>query len=334
MSKNLKGIEKAAIFMASIGEELAAEVTKHLTHQEIQKVGAHLTNMEHIPEDVFIQVASEFESAAMPMTARLNVDGHDYVKNILVKALGHEKGDDILDKIIKRKEEGGLDSLRWMDAKIVAEMIKNEHPQTIAVILSYLEPEHAAKVISYFAARLRNEVVMRVASTETVAPGAIEDLEEAIRHHLSGNIGVHASKVGGIKMAAEILNNLDTAAEKEIVQSIEAVNVHLANSIQEQMFVFADLARIDDRAIQTLMKEITNDQLVLALKAADKGMKDKFLSNMSERAREMVTDEMETKGPVRLTDVTQAQQDIVRIARRLAQEGQIMLGGGAGEVFV
>lgn len=333
-TKKLKGMDKAAILLSNLGEDLASEVIKFLTPGDIQMIGRRITSISNITSEVFFDVVDEFNSHLALDSGPSDAD--EYVKNIILKALGPEKAGAILKRISRKPEEGGLDTLKWMDPKVVAEFVKKEHPQTIAVILANLSPEQGAQVLSLLDQRTRADVMMRVATMEPLAPGAMEELEEAINQNLSGTIGMQTRALGGIKVAAEILNQADRTTESEILSGIEAQDANLSNEIQEQMFVFADILNIDERGIQRILKDISNDQLILALKTAEDALKDKFLSNMSERAREMLLDEMDTRGPVKLSEVDQAQLEVVRITRRLAQDGEvtIMGGGDASDVLV
>ncbi|MEE9542177.1 MAG: flagellar motor switch protein FliG [Thermodesulfobacteriota bacterium] len=332
-SKRLKGMDKAAILLSNLGEDLASEVIKFLTPADIQMIGRRITSIQNIESDTFFDVMEEFKQHVDLDSGPSDAD--EYVKNIILKALGPEKAGSILKRISKKPEEGGLDTLKWMDPKVVAEFVKKEHPQTIAVIMANLSPEQAAQVFVLLDQRTRSDVMLRVATLEPLAPGAMEELEEAINQNLSGAIGLQTSTLGGVKIAAEILNQIDSTTESEILTGIESQDANLATEIQEQMFVFADIVNIDERGIQRILKDISNDQLILALKTAEETLKDKFLGNMSERAREMLLDEMETRGPVRLSEVDQAQLEIVRVTRRLAQDGEVtIMGGESSDVLV
>jgi len=330
--KELSGVEKAAVLLLSLGEELASEIMKHLGPEEVQKLIDQMTKMDGLSQESFTQVAGEFQKE---MESTIVFGGKEYVKKIVTKALGPEKASSILDRMVEAGEGNGLRSLRMMEPHIVADLIKNEHPQTIAVIMAHLEPEQASQVMTHLPANLRADVVMRIATMESVTPEALHELEEAITMQLSGSTVMHSKNVGGIKTAAEILNHLDSSNESAIISEIEKANSEIAAKIQEQMFVFADLVHIDDRGIQEILKEVSNDLLVLALKVADDNLKEKIFKNMSSRARDMLKEDMETRGPVRLSEVEKAQQEIVKIARQLEQEGRIMIGGkGGGEVLV
>ncbi|MBI5327256.1 MAG: flagellar motor switch protein FliG [Deltaproteobacteria bacterium] len=322
------GVEKAAMLLLSMGEDLASDVMKYLSPTEVQRIGSQMTKIEGLSHEALNQVVKDFEGE---MQSTISSGGSEYVKKVLTKALGSDKAATIIDRIIEGGEGGGLETLRWMEPKVVADLIRNEHPQTIAVIVSYLEPEHAARVIAHFQPRTRANVVMRVATMESISPGALKELEEAVKQRIAGSVSAHTRFVGGIKMAAEILNQMDTSSETAIISEIEKNNAEVSTKIQEQMFVFADIIGIDDRGMQTILKEISNDILVLALKVASDELKEKFFKNMSERASEMLKEDMETKGPVKLSEVEKAQQEIVKTVKRLEQEGKIVTGGKGGE---
>ena len=329
----LRGMDKAAIVLSNLGEEIASEVIKFLNPADIQLLGRRITSMEDVEPEKFIEVADEFnERIALDSGPG---DAEEYVKNAVLKALGPDKASAILKRILKRPEGERLESLKWMDPVSVAELIKKEHPQTIAVIMASLSPEQAAGVFAILDQKLRNDVMFRVAKMDTIAPGAMDELEEAIEQNLSGSAGLQTSAFDGVKIAAEILNRIDNTTELEILAAIEMKDSALATEIEEEIFVFADIIDIDERGIQSILKNITNEQLILALKTADDALRVKFLGNMSERAKEMFVDEMESRGPVRLSSVDKAQLEIVRVTRRLAQEGELIIAGDdSGDLLV
>ena len=329
MTDDLNGPEKAAMLLTYVGEDAAAEVVKFLDTSDIQMLGRKVAMIANTPGELFQEVAEEFEDVLKVDSVPADVDG--YIKSVVLKALGPEKASSILKRLSKHGDENGIETLKWMNPKLVADFVKNEHPQTIAVILANLPPENSAQVLTFLDKRTRVDIITRVATMESLAPGALEELEDAIRQNLSGTLSIQTRTLGGVKTAAEILNQIDRDTESEIIDTIEDKNAPLANSIQEEMFVFGDIAKIDDRGIQRILKEITNDQLILALKTAEEDLKESFLSNMSERAREMLLDEMESRGPVKLSDVNAAQLDVVRTTRKLISDGEIMSPSGEGE---
>ena len=330
--EELSGAEKAALLLTYLGEEAASDIIKFMEPDEIQMLGRKVSELSEAPKDTYVVVADEFEK-------QLKVDGgpvdtDEYLKSVIHKALGPEKASSIMRRITNKSEGGGIGTLKGMTPKLVADFIRNEHPQTIAVVLTNLPPEHAAQVISFFDKRTRIEVIMRVATMEPLAPGAIEELEDAINQNLAGTVGLQMRQMGGVKSAAEILNQTETESETEILAIIEKKNQDLASKIQENMFVFADIGKVDDRGIQRILKEITNDQLILGLKTAEEPLKDLFLRNMSERAKEMLIEEMEARGPVKLSDVNAAQLEIVGVTRKLMSDGEIMAVGDGGDAYV
>lgn len=322
------GLKKAALLIMSLDEELASEILKNLSPTEVHKISSKIATMKEVTRDMLEEVAREFEERA---SSTISLGGDEYVKKVLTKALGPERANAILERVLEGSEGGGLEQLKWMEPRVVADIVKNEHPQTIAVVMARLEPEQASEVLSHLPERTRGDVLLRLATMESVPSDAMRELEEAITEQLKGAVAAKSRLIGGIKAAAEILNYMDSTSERAIMDAIEKVDSELATKIQEQMFVFADLVKIDDRGIQTLLKEIPSEQLVLALKTADDELKEKIFRNMSERAREMLKEEMETKGPVRLSEVEKAQQEIIKVARRLEQEGKIVIGGKGGE---
>ena len=326
--KKRDGLEKAALLIMSLDEELASEILKNLSPTEVHKISSKIASMREVSKDMLEEVAKEFEERA---SSTLSLGGDEYVKKVLTKALGPDRANAILERILEGEEGGGLEQLKWMEPRIVADIVKNEHPQTIAVVVAHLEPEQASEILSHLPERTRGEVLLRLATMEAIPSDAMKELEQAIMEQLKGTVASRNRLIGGIKAAAEILNYMDSTSEKAIMETIEKVDSDLATKIQEQMFTFADLVKIDDMGIQTLLKEVSSEQLVLALKTAEEELKEKIFRNMSERAREMLKEEMETKGPVKLSEVEKAQQEIVRIARRLEQEGKIIIGGKGGE---
>ena len=335
MSKELKmrGVEKAAILLMNIGEELATEVFKHMSPAEMQLLGGSIVRKESVSVSVGRKVVDEF--VQMVDQGEVAVEGLAFAKNLIIKSLGPEKAQHILDQITRDMETGGIESLKWLDPSIVANIIKNEHPQIIALILTHLEPERAAQVLLNIPEeRQRGEIMLRVANLKRIPQAAVRDLEMLLSETMLSADSGQGNTVEGIKVAAEILNQIETQAESDIMEIIEKSSPDLATKIQDKMFVFADLVTIDSRGIQALIKELNTELLSLALKGSDEGIKDKFLGNMSERGAEMLAEDIEAKGPVKLSDVERAQQEIIKIARRLEQEGKLVRAGRGGEVFV
>jgi len=329
----LKGTDRAAVLLLTLGEENAAEVLKHMGPKEVQRVGAAMAGMTNVPREQVTQVLESFAETVQEQTA-LGVDSDEYIRTVLVGALGEDKAKGLMDRILLGSSTKGLEALKWMDARAVAELIRLEHPQIQAIVLSYLDHDHAAEVIKFFPDRARHDVLLRIATLDGIQPGALQELDEILERQFSGNQNVQSSSVGGVKSAAEILNFVDSALEGEIMEAIKDADAELGQQIQDLMFVFDNLIDVDDRGIQALLREVSSETLILALKGADEGMKEKIFDNMSKRAAEMMRDDLENKGPVRLSEVEGAQKEILAIARRMSDSGELALGGKGAEQFV
>ncbi|WP_297808908.1 flagellar motor switch protein FliG [uncultured Methylophaga sp.] len=331
--RKLSGTEKAAVFLRSIGEADAAAILKHMSPKEVQKVGQAMATLQNVTREEVKTVLGSFVSTVEQETG-LGIGSHDYVRNMLVGALGEDRAGSLLDRILSGSNTNGLEQLKWMDARGIYEVIRLEHPQIIAIVCSFLDADQAAEVLSLFPDRDQSNIVLRIATLDGVQPAALSELNEILEKQFSGNAGAQTTTVGGLKTAADILNFVDTTVEASIMEKIKESEPDLGQNIEDLMFVFDNLIDIDDRSMQTLMREIQTDQLQLALKGAEDNLKDKFLNNMSQRAAEMMRDDLEAMGPVRLSDVEAAQKTILATARSLAEKGDIMLGGGAGDDFV
>ena len=329
----ISGIERAAILLMSLGEQDAAEVLKHIGPKEVHKVSAAMASLKNVTKEQVNEVLSDFVGTVNNETA-IGVGSHDYLKSVLVKALGEDKAGNVIDRVMMGDNAGGLEQLKWMDPRAILEVIKLEHPQIISVVLSYLDSEQAAEVLALLPEKVRADVLLRIATLDRLQPSALNELNQVIEKQFSGNSHLKSSTVGGIKTAANILNLMDASIEEVIMDQVNEFDPELGEKIQDLMFVFDDLANVDDRGIQALLREISSETLVLALKGADEEIKSKVFGNMSKRAAEMLRDDLEAKGPVRLSDVETAQKEILAIARRLAESGDIVLGGSGGEEFV
>lgn len=263
----------------------------------------------------------------------LGVDSDEYIRNVLTKALGADKAGGVIDRILLGRNSKGLEQLKWMDARSIAELIRLEHPQIIAIVLSFLDSDQAAEVLSVFPERVRPDIIMRIATLDGIQPAALQELDEILEKQFSGASNVKSSSLGGVKTAANILNLIEGSIESSIIEQVTSADQDLAQEIQDNMFVFENLIDVDDRGIQTLLREVASDQLMLALRGAEEGLKEKIFKNMSKRAAEMLRDDLEAAAPARLSDVEAAQKEILSVTRRLADAGEIMLGGG-GEDFV
>jgi flagellar motor switch protein FliG len=328
----LKGAERAAIFLMSLGEDDAAAVLQHLGPKEVQKLGTAMTTLTNISKEQVQQVTEQFVETVQQQTA-LGIGNTDYIKKVLVKALGEDKAQGIIDRILMGGSTRGLEQLKWLDARTIAEMIRLEHPQIIAIVLSYLDPDQAAVVLQELPERTRHDIIMRIATLEGIQPAALQELDEIMEKQFSGKQRLKSNSLGGASAAAAILNLLDSSVEGTIMEQIQDIDGDLGQKIQDLMFVFDDLKEIDDRGMQLLLREVATDQLIVALKGADEELKAKVFKNLSKRAAEMLADDLEAKGPVRVSEVEAAQKDILAIAKRLSDDGQIALGAG-GEAYL
>lgn len=328
----LSGTDRAAILLLSLGENEAAEVLRHLGAKDVQRLGQAMANLSSVSREQAESVLHGFVANLESQTS-LGVGADDYVRKVLVQALGEDKAGGLIDRILLGRNSKGLEALKWMETRAVAELIRNEHPQIIAIVLSYLDPDQAAEVLVNLPERIQSDVVLRIATLDGIQPQALRELDEIMERQFTGTANIKSSSVGGVKVAATILNLLDSSTEARLTETIKGVDEDLGQRIQDLMFVFDNLADVDDRGIQTLLREISTDTLALALRGADPKVKDKLLRNMSKRAAEMLVEDMEAKGPVKISDVEVAQKDILATARRLAESGGIALGG-KGEDFV
>ena len=326
----LGGKERAAIFLMSLGEDEAASVLKHLGPKEVQLLGSTMTTLQNISREQVQTVLDDFVTTVQGQTS-LGIGSTDYIRTVLVKALGEDKAGGIIDRILMGGSTRGLEQLKWLDPKTIAEMVRLEHPQIIAIVLAYLDSDQAAQVIMELPERLRPDILMRVATLEGIQPAALQELDEIMEKQFSGKQRLKSSTLGGAQSAANILNFMDSSAETGIMEQIQDLDPDLGERLQEMMFVFDDLIDVDDRGIQSLLREISTDSLVLALKGADERLKEKVFRNLSKRAAEMLQDDLEAKGPVRVSEVEGAQKEILSVAKRMSDEGQLALGGGGDE---
>ena len=324
--------QKTAIIMMVLGEEEAANVIGHLPPREVQHLGAAMVSVANVSQGAVDMVLDEFVGT-MKQQPNLSMGTSDYVQRVFNKALGEDKASSVLNRIIPTRASNGLDILNWMDARSIAEMIRGEHPQIISIIVSFLEHEIAADVLHYLPEDLRADIIMRVAQLETIQPEALEELETIMQKQFTSNSAVKSSNVGGVNQAAKIMNFTKSDMETQIMGNLMERDEDLTGRIQDNMFVFDNLSGVDARSIQVLIRNIETDLLMVALKGADDLVKDTFLDNMSKRAGILFLDDMEAKGPMRISEVEEAQKDILRTARRLSDAGEMMLGGGADFVW-
>lgn len=328
-----KGVERAAILLMALGEQAAAAILKHMNPKEVQKLGTAMAHMHNVTTAQVQTVVSDFVTTVESQTA-LGIGAEDYIRKVLVTALGEDKAGGLMDRILTGASSKGLEALKWMDSKAVAEIIRLEHPQIIAIVLSYLESDQSAEVLSLLPERMRPDILMRIASLDGIQPRALRELDEILDKQFSGNNNVKSSSVGGTKTAADILNFMDTSKGNQLMDNIKESNADLGQEIEDLMFVFDNLVDVDDRGIQALLREVSSDSLIVALKGADDSIKEKIFKNMSKRAAEMLREDLEAKGPVRLSEVEAMQKEILAIARRMAESGDIILGGQGGEEYV
>ncbi|MDP2001022.1 MAG: flagellar motor switch protein FliG [Rhodoferax sp.] len=324
------GLQDAAILMMSLGEHEASEVFKHLSPKEVQKLGEAIAKTKSITRERVDDVIVRFTGVAAAHSLLVS-DSGDYVRSVLKRALGDDKAALLIDRILQGGDVSGIESLKWMDPASVGELLRNEHPQIVAAILVHLDFDQAADVLKFFTERQRNEVMLRVATMEGIQPSALKDLNEVLFKVLAGGDKVRKSSLGGVKAAAEMINLLGTAIEGAVIESIRNHDPDLAQKIMDKMFVFDDVMKLDDKSIQMVLKEVASDVLIVALKGAQPELKEKILGNMSSRAAETLREDLESRGPMRLSEVEAQQKEILKTVRRLADEGTIVIGGGGAD---
>lgn len=326
----LNRVDQAAILLLTLGENNAAEILKHMGPKEVQRLGTAMAQLSNVQQYEVEAILNSFMEEVGTQTG-LGMGSDRYIRDMLVSALGEDKASGLVDRILLGGNTTGLDTLKWMDPRSVADIIRNEHPQIQAIVLAYLDADQSAQIISHFPDKVRLDVMFRIASLDTVQPSALQELNDILEKQFLGSSGSQAKDIGGYKTAAEIVNNLDSSIGSELLDSIREVDEDLGTQIQDLMFVFDNLKDVDDRGIQGLLREVSSDILILALKGADEVLQEKIFGNMSKRAAELLRDDLETKGPVKVSDVEAAQKEILTIARRLADAGEISLGGGGGD---
>jgi len=328
-----QGVEDAAILLMSLGEEEAANVFKHLGPKEVQKLGETIARLKVIPRERVETVLDKFTDIAKEQHMLVN-DTDEYVKSVLRKALGEDKANLLIDRILQGSDVSGIESLKWMDGASVAELLRNEHPQIIAAILVHLDFDQASQVLKSFTERQRNEVLIRIATLDGIQPTALKDLNEVLSKVLAGGDRLKKASLGGVKTAAEIINMLGSSVETSALDYIREADGELAQKIMDNMFTFDDVNKLDDRAIQTVLKEVQGDSLIIALKGATPELRERIFKNMSSRAAESLREDLESRGPVRVAEVEGEQKEILKIVRRLVDEGQIVIASGGGDDFL
>jgi flagellar motor switch protein FliG len=333
LSLNAEGINKAALLLMSLGENEAAEAFRFLDPREVQKISIAIATLKNVTLGAVDAVLQDFIKEAESHTT-LSLDSKEYIRSVLTSALGEERAGGIIDRIMLGDDVTGIEGLKWMDAPAVAELIRNEHPQIIATILVHLDPDQASDVLACFTERTRNDVLLRIATLDGIQPAALRELDDVMTDLLSGNANVKRKAVGGVRAAAEILNHLSNQHEESVIESVRGYDVDLAQKIIDEMFTFDKLVELDDRAIRLLLRGVGTETLVIALKVGPPELRQKFMANMSQRAAELFSDDMETSGPVRLSEVEAKQRIVLQVARNLADSGEIALGDKADDMYV
>ena len=328
----LSGVQRAAIVLLSLGEQQAAEVLKHMGAREVQKLGVAMTSLGEVSRESVARVFDEFiEVLARPGGIGSGAD--DYVRAVLTQALGEDRASSLIDRILAGRNTTGLDTLKWMDPRAIAELVRNEHPQIIAIVMAHLDGDQAAEVLKCLPERARVDVLLRLATLDGIPPHALNELNDVMARQFAGSQNIKSSSVGGVKVAANILNFMDSGQDEVLLGAIGEVDGELGTRIRDLMFVFDNLADLDDRAMQAVLREISSEQLALALRGADARVREKITGNMSQRAAEILLEDMEARGPVRLAEVEGAQKEILAVVRRMADNGDIQIAAKA-EVLI
>ena len=325
-TSELSGTSRAAVFLMSLGEDVASNVLKHLGPKEVQSIGTAMAKLPAVSRTELAKVVNEFNSIVEEQTT-IGVGTEEYLRSVLVSAVGEDRARSLIDRIQVGGNSTGLESLGWMDGRAVADLIRSEHPQVIAIVVSYLDSDHAADVLRNIDDQMRSDVIMRIASLETINPTALQELDEIIERQFAGSNSSKQSIVGGLKRAADILNFMDTATEEAILESISKQDEALSTNIQELMFTFENMLDLDDRSMQRVLREVSSEDLVAAMKGAPAEIKALILKNMSKRAAEVLEEDLETRGPMRVSDVEAAQKSILATVRKLSEDGEIAMGG-------
>lgn len=330
---NDQGVHKAAILMLALGEDEAAEVMKYLGPREVQRLGSAMSTMKSVQSEELGAVLAEFRLETGQNTT-LGMNSDEYIRSVLTKALGDDKATTLLNRILGAREASGIESLKWMDSQSVAELIRNEHPQIIATILVHLERYQACEILGHFSDRLRNDVVLRIATLDGVQPAALRELNDVLTKLLTGNESLKKKPMGGVRAAAEILNFFTGEHEASVMSNLKNYDEDMAQKIMDEMFVFDNILDIEDRGIQTILREVQSEALIIALKGSGAELREKIFKNMSQRAGDMLREDLEAKGPVRLSEVEARQKEILAIVRRLSDAGEITLGAKGEDPYV
>lgn len=331
MAAEPSGAERAAILLLSLGEQEATQVLKHMEPGEVQKVGAAMAALKDISREQMSKALQTFITVAEGKG--LGSGGtHDYLRRLLTNSVGKQKADMLMQRIETGGTPGaGIESLKWMDAKTIAQVIGNEHPQIIAIVLSHLDAEQAGGVLELLPEQIRGDVVLRIATLDEVPQAALNELDQLVERQAGATPQAAPRRIGGAKVAAGIVKSIDPKHTAQLLETIQQADQELHQKIKDLMFTFDHLLTVDDRGIQALLREVSSEQLTVALRGAEPAMQDKIFRNMSKRAAEILRDDMEARGPVKLAEVEAAQKEIVAVAQRLAEEGTINIGGGSGD---
>ncbi len=330
--QELNGISKAAVLLLSMGEDNAAEVLKHMGPKEVQKIGLAMASLNNVGKNSVISVLDDFLEELEQGTG-LGIGTDEYIRTALNQALGEEKADAVIDRILLGANTKGLDTLKWMDPRAVADIIRFEHPQIQSIVLSYLDPDQGAMVLGILPENTQADLVMRIAALESVQPAALQELNDIMEKQFASGTSSKSKEIGGVKKIADIMNFLDSSIESRVMEAVKEQDEDLGQEIQDLMFVFENLIEVDDRGVQAILREISTDILVMAMKGSDEEIKEKIFKNMSKRAAELMRDDLEAMGPVKLSEVETAQKEILTVARRMADSGEIVLGN-AGEEMI
>ena len=327
-----EGINRSAVLLMSLGEDEAAEVFKYLAPREVQKIGKAMASLKNLSREEVDGVLGRFCTEAGDQST-VGVEAREYLKSVLVKALG-DKSAVIIERILQGGDTSGIDKLKWLDSNTIAQLICNEHPQVVATILVHLDQDQASEILSNLTERLRGDVMMRIATLDGIQPSALKELNDTLAEVLAGADSLQKSSLGGVRAAAEILNYLPSAQSNQIMEGMRDNNAELAQQILDEMFVFEDLLQLDDRGVQTLLREVQSESLIVSLKGCSQELRDKIFKNMSSRAAEMLREDLEAKGPVKLSEVEKEQKEILGVVRRLSDEGQVAMGGKGDDAYV
>lgn len=330
-SEKISNLDRAAILLMSLGEADAAQILKHMGPKEVQKIGLTMSQLKNVTRTQVEEVLGDFLEDVGEQTG-LGVGADSYIRSMLIEALGEDKANGLIDRILLGGNTTGLDTLKWMEPRAVADIIRFEHPQIQAIVLSYLDSDQSAEIIRFFDPKVRLDVMLRIAALESVQPQALQELNDILEKQFSGSSGTQTTSMGGIKVVADIMNNLDSTVEGDLMDAIKEVDESLGEEVEDLMFVFDNLADVDDKDLQTLLREIKPETLTLALKGAEARVQEKIFKNMSKRAAELLRDDLEALGPVRVSEVETSQKEILGVARRLAEEGTINLSTSGDEM--